>query len=355
MTDRRTLLESKELSAGYGSRRGRHVTITGPLSLSIVEGQLICLLGPNGAGKSTLLRTLAGLQPALGGSIHINGSAGITDNNGRTESSGRIGIAHLTPDQLAKKISLVLTDSVKYSNLTVHDLVALGRYPYTGWLGSLAGEDRRIIAWAMQVTGIEAYAGRKIGTLSDGESQKVMLARALAQDTPLMMLDEPTAHLDLPSRIQIMQLLHRLARETKKAILLSTHELDLALQVADEIWLLQTGGRLDKGVPEDLVLDGTFESVFNKEGILFDKHTGTFHIHAGNTKPIVLAGDGVAAFWTKKALIRLGFEVYPPHQAPGGISIITVEEGPLPTWTLDAPAGSQTFMQLSVLLESIRI
>lgn len=365
MTNRRILLKSKDLSAGYGSRRGRHVTITGPLSLSIREGQLICLLGPNGAGKSTLLRTLAGLQPALGGSVDIVGSedygSGREDNRSGTGNSGYAGPSdaaagknyapHLPPEQLAKKISLVLTDTVKHSNLTVYALVALGRYPYTGWLGILREEDRQIISRAMQVTGIEAYAGRKIGTLSDGESQKVMLARALAQDTPLLMLDEPTAHLDLPSRIQIMQLLHKMARETKKGILLSTHELDLALQVADEIWLLQPGGRLDKGVPEDLVLDGTFQSVFDKEGILFDMHTGAFHIHAGNAIPIGLTGDGVTAFWTKRALKRSGFEVaglFPDRT-------ITVREDPHPAWILHTSAGSQTFTQLSALLDALRI
>ena len=150
MTNRRILLESKDLSAGYGSRRGRHITITGPLSVSILEGQLVCLLGPNGAGKSTLLRTLAGLQPALGGSVDITGSG----------DSG-----HLSPERLSKKISLVLTDTVKHSNLTVYDLVALGRYPYTGWLGRLREEDRGIISRAMHVTGVEAYADRKIGKI----------------------------------------------------------------------------------------------------------------------------------------------------------------------------------------------
>jgi iron complex transport system ATP-binding protein len=191
-----------------------------------------------------------------------------------------------------------------------------------------------------------------------------MLARALAQDTPLMMLDEPTAHLDLPSRIQIMQLLHKMARETNKGILLSTHELDLAMQVADEVWLLQPGGRLDKGVPEDLVLNGTFESVFNKEGILFDKHTGAFHIHGENTKTIGLIGDGIAAFWTRRALQREGFQVV--HQRPGtpGMTApeehrpdqtITIREEPHPAWILDTPAGSQNFTQLASLLETLRI
>jgi len=326
------LLETQQLQAGYGSRGGHPVVVAGPLSVNIRQGQLICLLGPNGAGKSTLLRTLAGLQPSLGGNIDIMGEA---DEMRRH------------PGQLAKKISLVLTDPVRYSNLTVYSLVALGRYPYTGWLGTLNAEDKRIITWAMEVTGIGSYSARKIGTLSDGESQKVMLARALAQDTPLMMLDEPTAHLDLPSRIQIMQLLHRTARTTQKGILLSTHELDLALQAADELWLLQKGGRLEQGIPEELVLNGTFETVFDKEGILFDKHTGTFHMHAGGVKKIGLSGHGVAAFWTKRALQREGFEV---TEGAG----IHVEDGEKPIWTWKGLSGEQRFTKLSELLEFIR-
>ncbi len=327
------LLETQGLQAGYGSRRGPHVIIAGPLSIDIRPGELICLLGPNGSGKSTLLRTLAGLQPSLGGAIDI---------------MGETGGMHRRPAQLAKKISLVLTDPIRNSNLTVYSLVALGRYPYTGWLGTLNEDDRRIIAWAMEMTGIASYSNRKIGTLSDGESQKVMLARALAQDTPLMMLDEPTAHLDLPSRIQIMQLLHKLARTTQKGILLSTHELDLALQAADELWLLQKGGRLDRGIPEELVINGTFETVFDKEGILFDKHTGTFHMHSGGLKKIGFSGNGVAAFWTKRALQREGFEV---TDEAGGVR---VEEGDKTVWVWERFSGEQRFTELSELLKALR-
>ena len=228
-----SLLQTKGLQAGYRSGSQKTVTIGGPLDLEIRAGQLVCLLGPNGAGKSTLLRTLAGLQPPLEGSVEIEGIA-----------AGR-----LTPNQRAKKVSLVLTDRVAGNNLTVYSIIALGRYPYSGWLGNLSEADQAAIHWAIEATGIEAFIHREAHTLSDGESQKVMLARALAQDTPILMLDEPTAHLDLPSRIQLMQLLHRLAGQTRKAILLSTHELDLALQVADEVWLLQSGGQLHRGRP----------------------------------------------------------------------------------------------------------
>src|SRR5258708_35634896 len=253
------LLQTRHLQTGYQSGGKRTITTRGPLALEVRAGQLICLLGPNGAGKSTLLKTLAGLHSPLEGSVESDG----------------IDVRLLTPIQRARTVSLVLTDRISTHQLTVYSLVALGRYPYSGWLGGLSETDKKAIEWAIEAAGIQAFRERKIFTLSDGENQKVMLARALAQDTPILMLDEPTAHLDLPSRIQLMQLLHRLARQTRKGILLSTHELDLALQVAGEGWLLQSGGQLHRGTPEDLGLNGVFEAAFVKEGIAFDKEAGT--------------------------------------------------------------------------------
>jgi cobalamin transport system ATP-binding protein len=292
---RTPLLRTENLAVGYASGRVKHAPVANTVNVDIHAGQLICLLGPNGSGKSTLLRTLAGLQPPLAGVIEIGG----------------INAGKLKPAQLAKLISLVLTDSVRLSNLNVYSLVALGRYPHSNWLGTLEDADKAIIDQAIEETGIAPFLKRKIATLSDGECQKVMLARALAQDTPILMLDEPTAHLDLPSRIQLMRLLLRLTRHTDKGILISTHELDLALQVADEVWLLSGEGHLHKGTPEDLVLNGTFEAAFNKEGILFDKATGSFPMNQGNGKYIMLEGEGPSAFWTARALQRIGYTINP--------------------------------------------
>jgi iron complex transport system ATP-binding protein len=254
-------------------------------------GQLICLLGPNGAGKSTLLRTLAGLQPALNGVIELTGDP----------------LHKLSTAQISKKLSLVLTDSVKSANLDVYSLVSLGRYPYSGWLGNLSTQDKETVEWALKATQVDHFRDRKITHLSDGECQKVMLARALAQDTPLIILDEPTAHLDLPSRIELMRLLHKLTKETNKGILLSTHELDLALQVADKIWLINKNGLLENESPEAMVLNGTFEAAFDKSGVVFDKSTGTFNIHQNQGRSVQIIGEGAAAFWTKRALIRQGY------------------------------------------------
>src|SRR5258708_1959810 len=339
MNNNLPLLQTMDLAAGYVSGQKKILPIAGPLAVDIYAGQLICLLGPNGSGKSTLLSTFAGLQPPLGGRIKITGAD-----------------AHkLKPAQLAKKISLVLTDSVKNSNLNAYSLVALGRYPYSNWLGILSEADKAIITRAIEAAQIGSLLNRKVATLSDGESQKVMLARALAQDTPLMMLDEPTAHLDLPSRIQLMRLLHQLARQTNKGILVSTHELDLALQVADQVWLFQTGGRLSKGTPEDLVLDGTFETVFEKEGIFFDKTTGTFNMHEGNSKQVGLIGEGAAAFWTKRALQRQGFVAMGLAVSPALPSIRISEERGRTSWILEYQGQWQEYETIAGLITGLNL
>lgn len=249
------ILNTHAVHIGYHA--GKHVA--GPLNLALFPGELICVLGPNGCGKSTLLRTVAGLQHPLSGEVILAGQ----------------DMVQLKPRDLAKQISLVLTDDIRSGNLDVYTVIALGRYPWSGWLGILSEADKAAIEHAVQVTGTAGFLHRKIASLSDGECQKVMLARAMAQDTPLIILDEPTAHLDLPSRIQLMRLLHKLAKETRKAILISTHELDLALQVADQIWLMDSAGQLVAGPPEELVLNGAFQQAFGKDGISFDIVTDT--------------------------------------------------------------------------------
>jgi iron complex transport system ATP-binding protein len=326
-----SLLLARNLQTGY--RTGtRKIVVAGMLpDLRLEPGRLVCLLGPNGSGKSTLLRTLSGLHPSLGGEISIR------------------GLDRWSPSALAKKISLVLTDRVRGNNLTVYSLVALGRYPWSGWLGRLTSTDLTNIDRAMQATGIGPLRDRKIHTLSDGQSQKVMLARALAQDTPILMLDEPTAHLDLPSRIRLMRLLHQLAKETHKAILLSTHELDLALQIADELWLLHSGGQLLSGAPEDLVLDGVFEATFAEEDISFDRQTGDFHLYAAREKPVRLAGEGPALFWTRRALRRAGFE--PVDNADLGVRVELRQDRLI--WTIEHHGESREYNSIQKLLEAI--
>lgn len=330
--DQKPLLLAKDLVIGYKSSGDLRRQVAGPFALEMHAGQLICLLGPNGCGKSTLLRTIAGLQPVLKGEIELDGKI----------------LSDLQPAHIAKIISLVLTDNVRSGNLDVYTLIALGRYPHTGWLGIMSKKDREIIDLAISSTHTESFLERKLDSLSDGECQKVMLARALAQDTPLIILDEPTAHLDLPSRIQLMRLLHKLAKEMNKAILISTHELDLALQAADQIWLM-SDGHLTTGLPEELVLNGAFQKAFDKDGILFDTATGTFNLyHGGASKnEITLVGDSTAAFWTKRALIRKGFRI--TTEQTNLMITITMWNDTL-EWTLNTNGNTVSYSQLADVL-----
>jgi iron complex transport system ATP-binding protein len=330
------LLKTKDLLVGYKAGSERQKCVAGPINAEIHAGELICLLGPNGAGKSTLLRTVAGLQKSLNGIVELDGES----------------VFKLRPDQIAKKISLVLTDSVKSANLDVYSLVSLGRYPYSGWLGTLSTEDKKIIQWAIESTHVEKFLNRKVSQLSDGECQKVMLARALAQNTPLIILDEPTAHLDLPSRIELMRLLHQLARKTNKGILISTHELDLALQVADKIWLLKKDGSLEAGSPEELVLNGTFESAFDKAGVSFDKSTGTFNIHQNSGRAIKVVGEGASAFWTKRALLREGFDITNIDNATISVEVQESESGS--KWLFTQNKAVREFKSLESFLQIIK-
>ncbi|WP_353717313.1 ABC transporter ATP-binding protein [Dyadobacter sp. 676] len=305
------ILETHSLTIGYRSA-GNERTVASDLNVTLRSGSLVCLLGSNGAGKSTLMRTLSGLQPALEGQIVIDGR--------------RLGT--LKPAELAQKLSLVLTDRIDAGNLSTREVVALGRTPYTGWLGTLGREDHFKIAQSIEQAGITPLLDRRMSQLSDGERQKVMLARALAQDTPLILLDEPTAHLDLPNRVEMMRLLHKLARNTRKAILLSTHELDLALQTADELWLMRPNGLLTTGLPEDLVLNGAFEATFSQNGFAFDRSTGMFIIHqpVGNAH-VYLEGPERPVFWAKRALQREGLGISRYRDAPCRITASETENG----------------------------
>ncbi len=241
-----TVLESVDLSIGYQYSGGSPLILAKNLHLTIERGQVIGLLGPNGSGKSTLLRTLAGLQPTLCGSVKVLGQT-IRSNQVR---------------QTARMLSVVLTDRIDVRNLTVFQLVSMGRYPYTDWLGRAGSDDRERIRIALDQVRLQGYANRFFNELSDGEQQRTLLAKALVQDTALIILDEPTAHLDLPNRISIMRLLRNLADETGKSILFSTHDLDLAIHTADHLWLLRKGGMLLQGEPAELMAGDAFEDTF---------------------------------------------------------------------------------------------
>lgn len=212
-------IEIDNLSTGYGKR-----IVASGLQAEFNDGELTCLLGPNGIGKSTLLRTLMGLQPPLSGSIAYNGK----------------NIAQMTKADMARMVSIVLTDKPEIGNITVKEVVALGRNPYTGFWGNLSANDERIVAETIDIVGMTRYYNTPIGYLSDGERQKVMTAKALAQQTPVVLLDEPTSFLDFKSKVDMMSLLRSLAHDMHKTIILSTHDLSLALRMADKLWWMES-------------------------------------------------------------------------------------------------------------------
>lgn len=228
-------LHTDHLSIGYGTR-----VVQADLNLSLYEGEIVCMLGPNGCGKSTLLRTLAGLQPALAGEIRFTPQASLP-----TPHDPDNPLLPSTSSLLPKErlLALVLTERLSLENTTIYDIVAMGRYPYTDMLGTLSARDKQGISKALEIVG-GLNSERTFNSLSDGEKQRVLIAKAIAQDTPIILLDEPTAHLDLPNRIHTLQLLRRLAHEEGKTILISTHELDLALALSDRILLMSQEGVL---------------------------------------------------------------------------------------------------------------
>jgi iron complex transport system ATP-binding protein len=287
------ILRTQDLNIGYRFLRHPAKIIGQNLNLYLKPGELVCVIGPNGAGKSTLLRTLAGIQSPLGGYVMIGGQL----------------ISTMSAQELARKVSVVLTAQVNVGMMTGYALVALGRHPHTAWSGRLTRHDEAVVRWAVAAVGAETLAERFINELSDGERQKIMIARALAQEPALMILDEPTAFLDLPRRVEIMHLLRRLAHTTKRAFLLSTHDLELALRHADRIWLMDSEGNLHTGAPEDLVLNGTFQRSFEREGILFDPQDGAFRIAQSSGHKVYVIGEGVRQKWTIRALERQGFTI----------------------------------------------
>lgn len=308
MTLHHPYITTTDLAVGY-KRAKDPMTLFVGLNLALWAGEMICLMGPNGSGKSSLLRTLAGLQEPLKGKVNLHATSTKT---------------------AAHHISVVLTDRINAANLTVEDIVSFGRYPYLGWNIRLNQQDRAMIQHSLEQVHIGSLVKKRLYELSDGQVQMVMIARALAQDTPAILLDEPTAHLDLNNRVEIMNLLRRLSRTTGKAILLATHELDLALQTADLIWLTGHNRDILSGLPEDLVLDGVFDEIFRLKG--FDLKTGKVMHDAFRNTPVDLRGEGAAYLWTKNALERNGYRVVCDNTAE--ISITLVQELSKTKWII---------------------
>jgi iron complex transport system ATP-binding protein len=250
----------QDLSIGYTIKGGKK-TVAHQLNATIRSGELTCLLGRNGVGKSTLLRTLSAFLPALDGDILLQGKP----------------LTAYSDQELSQLIGVVLTEKPHVRNMTVDEMVAMGRAPYTGFWGMMTKDDQRIVDESIQLVGIDALRHRLVQSLSDGERQKVMIAKALTQQTPIIYLDEPTAFLDYPSKVELLQLLRRLAHDEQKTIFLSTHDVEISLQLADTLWLM-TSEQLHVGTPRQLADQEVLSTFIESEGITFDPHLLTIYI-----------------------------------------------------------------------------
>jgi iron complex transport system ATP-binding protein len=289
-----TALATHDLAVGYRTRRSRRAVLE-RVNLAVRAGELVCLLGPNGSGKSTLLRTLARMQPALWGRVELDGA----------------DLRTIHQLELARRLGIVLTERVIVEALPVRRIVELGRYPHSGWFGRITAEDRRVVDGAIDAVGARHLAERDFSQLSDGERQRVMIARALAQEPVLLVLDEPTAFLDVPSRVQLMGLLRQLTRDAKLAVVISTHDLELALRTADVIWLVRPGGDLMAGAPEDVVLAGGIGQAFEGRQIRFHPEVRSFKLLTGDGGDAVVHGSGLRAALAAAVLEREGYTVVP--------------------------------------------
>jgi iron complex transport system ATP-binding protein len=282
-------IETNNLTVGYPLRNGQKEVLKS-LNLSLKEG-LTALIGLNGSGKSTLMKSLANLLPPLDGSLFVGGE--IVKKN----------------TDLSSKVSLVTTEKVTDVRFSVREIVEIGRYPHTTWTMRLSKKDREIIENALEATGCTEIAEKKISELSDGQYQKTMIARALAQETPICLLDEATSHLDVLNRYDIAFMLKNVARTEKKAILISTHNLETGFEAADEVWLIDENKNIVCGSPEDLVLGGAFSRLFDGKNVIFDVEKGGI---CRQNETVIrahfnLQGDPVAIFWLEKALLKKGF------------------------------------------------
>ena len=305
-----SVLSAKDLTVGYRKGNSTSPVISG-LNLSLSRGKLVALIGANGIGKSTLLRTLVGNQPPLEGEVSISG----------------IRIGEISRKNLSLLLGIVNTERTQAGALTVREVVSLGRQPYTGYLGILSKNDKSIVEKAMQDAGILHKASSFLAELSDGERQKVMIAKALAQCTPIIILDEPTAFLDVASRMETMLLLHNLAHKQNKAVLLSSHDLSQSMMLADELWVVTNDQKIISGNTEDVVLSGAMDSIFASSIISFDLLQGDFCINLDSQYDIKLnCNDKILKKWIGNALKRNGYGISNDEACKNEITAISPNE-----------------------------
>ena len=292
------LMSTHELNIGYASSENP-VLCLAALELKLQPGQFVCLLGANGSGKSSLLRTLAGIQKPLSGTIKIEGQP----------------LNALAPRERAHRLSLVHTQSLRHSALSAYDYVALGRYPHSNWLGHLNAKDHQKIQHALQTVAATNLAQRPVCELSDGEAQRIALARTLAQEVNLFLMDEPTAFLDMGGRIELMRALRKITHQSGLGTVLSTHDLDLALRYADQLWLITEHKTIEQGIPEALALDGRLTKTLSKQQLQWDLHSGQWQAPQTGVPQISLHATGPEKMWTQRALERCGIGISDPARS----------------------------------------
>ena len=292
LAEQEKIILLENTSIGYKWKSGSRNIVKSGISVHALKGELVAVIGENGVGKSTLLKTIAGFQPTVSGDVKIVGKS----------------ILDYQEKELALLQSFVSTEIIRVTNLSVFDLVALGRYPHTNWFGKLNSEDLDLVEECILSVGLKGYENRLVDHLSDGERQKAMIARALAQNARVIVLDEPTAFLDLSNKYEIVHILHRLASEKGKTILFSTHDLSTAIAESDRIWLM-LNDTVCQGAPEDLILNGKFNTIFQNKQIYFDQQKGDFRIKKNNRRLATVNGNGIAFEWTIKALVRNGYDI----------------------------------------------
>lgn len=334
------VIETHDVTVGF--RTGRRVkrVVAEHLSLRVEPGEFVCLLGPNGAGKSTLLRTLAGVQPPLDGTVDLAGA----------------DLAAMPRADVARQLATVLTDHHDTGRLTGRELVSLGRHPYTGWFGRLDDDDHGVVTRALETVSVAHLAERTVAELSDGERQRLMIARALAQQPAVVLLDEPAAFLDVTARVELVALLQRLARDQRVAIVLATHDLELALRSADSMWLLGSDGHLAAGLPEDVVAHGLLDRAFPNTNWAFDPVQWRFVFCGEPTGVATVTGTSLHASLARRILEREGFLVDPAGARTDVQLAIEVVEGSraLPTLIARYDGGTETHQALQPLADLAR-
>lgn len=333
MTEKTKCLSFTDLGIGFSSGKTGGSLLLPPFTGSAGKGELIAVIGRNGIGKSTLLRTLAGLQPHLSGHLTVEG----TD------------ITTYSRKGLSSKVGYISTEIVRVSNMRVYDLVSLGRFPHTNWMGRVDAADREFITSALTMTGMTSFSERPVTELSDGERQRAMIAMVLAQDAGIMIMDEPTAFLDITGRYGIIHLLHKLTRERRKTIVFSTHDLLMAVRLSDKIWLMNDNG-LVEGAPEDLMLAGSFNTLFDDSKVIFDPLKGTVSFRKPETGRISIKGEGAERYWTEQAVIRSGYSV---SDSPAVIEV-EITASPAPHWVCRSAAGRFSFDSVYAMVQWIR-